>query len=60
MVGHLLRNEDEQVALDEAGREQVRLRFLLPRLLRNELQLQRALLSNGVTPLPNFVPTGAG
>lgn len=50
-VDHLLTHEEERMALGEAGREHVRLNFLLPRLLRDELKLVRGLLS-GTTVSP--------
>ena len=50
-VDHLLTHEEERLALGEAGREHVRLNFLLPRLLRDELKLVRGLLS-GTTVSP--------
>jgi trehalose synthase len=40
----LLRHPDEARALGEQGRARVRERFLLPRLLADELQLYRSLL----------------
>lgn len=44
-VDYLLTHEEERMALGEAGREHVRLNFLLPRLLRDEMKLVRGLLS---------------
>ena len=52
-VDHLLTHEEERIALGEAGREHVRLNFLLPRLLRDELKLVRGLLS-GTTVSPRI------
>lgn len=48
-VDHLLNNNAEREALGAAGREHVRKHFLLPRLLRDEMQLLHRLLnqSNG-------------
>ncbi len=46
----LLRNRPQADALAASGREHVREHFLLPRLLRDELQLFRALLDEA--PLP--------
>jgi trehalose synthase len=45
-VDYLLLNEDERIALGKAGRERVRAKFLLPRLLRDELALMRTLLNS--------------
>ncbi len=42
-VDYLLSNEDERVALGKAGRERVRAKFLLPRLLRDELAIVKTL-----------------
>lgn len=43
-LDYLLSNGDERVALGEAGREHVRLNFLMPRLLHDELELVSGLL----------------
>ena len=43
-VDYLLRHDEERLALGEAGREHVRLNFLLPRLLRDELNVVHHLL----------------
>ena len=45
-VDYLLLNEDERIALGNAGRERVRAKFLMPRLLRDELTLVKTLLSS--------------
>ena len=44
-VDQLLTNEEERLALGEAGKEHVRSNFLLPRLLRDELALDLQLLA---------------
>ncbi len=44
---HLLRHPEEARRLGEAGREHVRRHFLLPRLLRDYLQLFTALTAGG-------------
>ncbi|MGZ3460184.1 MAG: glycosyltransferase [Archangium sp.] len=43
---HLLRHPEEAHALGESGREHVRQRFLMPRLLLDELRLLEALTEN--------------
>ena len=48
-VDYLLRHEEERLALGESGREHVRSNFLLPRLLRDEMELMRQLLQNAPT-----------
>ena len=48
-VDYLLEHEEERVALGGAGREHVRSHFLLPHLLRDELQLVNELV-NGAAP----------
>jgi len=51
-VVELLRNPDEAGALGRRGRELVRERFLLPRLLADELRLYAALLGRQTPPRP--------
>ena len=51
-VDFLLGHEEERVALGEAGREHVRANFLMPRLLRDELELIKNLLM----PAPKGAP----
>lgn len=48
-VHYLLTHHDERLALGRAGREYVRSRFLLPRLLRDELTLIRDVVSGEKT-----------
>ena len=57
-LDYLLGNEGERVALGEAGREHVRSNFLMPRLLRDELQLVGGLLESKGTPelIPALAP----
>ena len=43
---YLLTNEEERSALGEAGQEHVRSNFLLPRLLRDELQVADRLVAS--------------
>ena len=45
-VHYLLTHEQERLALGEAGREHVRRSFLLPRLLRDELDLLQELIDD--------------
>ena len=49
-VDYLLRDEEQRLALGEAGREHVRAKFLMPRLLRDELELVRRLLDGTCAP----------
>ena len=44
-VDYLLTHEQERLALGEAGREHVRRNFLLPRLLRDELDMLQAVVN---------------
>ena len=38
-LDYLLSNDDERVALGKSGKEHVRRNFLIPRLLRDELEI---------------------
>ena len=55
-VDYLLRNEQERSALGASGREHVRQRFLLPRLLRDELRVLRAAVN---ATAPALMPSPA-
>ena len=51
-VDYLLRHEQERLALGEADREHVRVNFLLPRLLLDELRLAQQLLEGVAVASP--------